>query len=63
VDGGFGKNQVYMHLLAEAFPDIEVFAASIPQATALGAALAIHAHWNEGVMPGEMVELKHYSPA
>ena len=63
VDGGFGKNQVYMHLLAEAFPGMEVFAASIPQATALGAALAIHQHWNEGVVPGEMVELKRYSPA
>jgi L-fuculokinase len=60
VDGGFGKNRVYMHLLAEAFPDIEVFAASIPQATALGAALAIHEHWNEGVVAGEMVELKYY---
>jgi hypothetical protein len=47
-----------MHLLAEAFPDIEVFAASIPQATALGAALAIHEHWNAGMVPGEMVELR-----
>ena len=63
VDGGFGKNQVYMHLLAQAFPGMEVFAASIPQATALGAALAIHAHWNEGMVPGEVVELKRYSPA
>jgi L-fuculokinase len=60
VDGGFGKNEVYMHLLAEAFPDIEVFAASIPQATAMGAALAIHEHWNEGAVPGEIVELKNY---
>jgi sugar (pentulose or hexulose) kinase len=60
VDGGFGKNKVYMHLLAEAFPDAEVFAASISQATALGAALAIHEHWNKGVVPGEMVELKRY---
>jgi sugar (pentulose or hexulose) kinase len=58
VDGGFGKNEVYMHLLAEAFPDIEVFAASIPQPTALGAALAIHEHWNAGMVPGEMVELR-----
>ena len=63
VDGGFGKNEVYMHLLAEAFPGIEVFAASIPQATALGAALAIHEHWNGGMVPGEMVELKYYRDA
>ncbi|HET6252692.1 MAG TPA: FGGY family carbohydrate kinase [Puia sp.] len=60
VDGGFGKNQVYMHLLAEAFPDTEVYAASIPQATAMGAALAIHGHWNGGMLPGEMIELKRW---
>jgi len=60
VDGGFGKNQVYMHLLAEAFPDIEVFAASIPQATAIGAALAIHEHWNSRSRPGDIIELKYY---
>jgi sugar (pentulose or hexulose) kinase len=60
VDGGFGKNQVYMHLLAEAFPDIEVFAASIPQATAIGAALAIHDHWNSRPRPGDIIELKYY---
>jgi len=60
VDGGFGMNQVYMHLLAEAFPDIEVFAASIPQATAIGAALAIHEHWNSRSRPGDIIELKYY---
>jgi len=60
VDGGFGKNQVYMHLLAEAFPDIEIFAASIPQATAIGAALAIHGHWNSRSRPGDIIELKYY---
>jgi L-fuculokinase len=60
VDGGFGKNQVYMHLLAAAFPEVEVFAASIPQATAIGAALAIHPHWNKGPLPADIIELKYY---
>jgi L-fuculokinase len=60
VDGGFGKNEVYMHLLAEAFAEMEVFAASIPQATAMGAALAIHGHWNAGRMPLELVDLRRY---
>jgi L-fuculokinase len=60
VDGGFGRNQVYMHLLARAFPDTEVFTASIPQATAMGAALAIHRHWNSGPLPGDIIELKYY---
>jgi sugar (pentulose or hexulose) kinase len=60
VDGGFARNQVYMHLLAAAFPHIEVFAASIPQATAIGAALAIHPHWNTLSLPGDIIELKFY---
>jgi len=60
VDGGFARNQVYMHLLAAAFPHIEVFAASIPQATAMGAALAIHSHWNSRQMPGDIIDLKFY---
>ena len=60
VDGGFGRNQVYMHLLAAAFPHIEVFAASIPQATAMGAALAIHSHWNTRSLPGDIIELKYF---
>jgi len=60
VDGGFGRNQVYMHLLAEAFHDIEVFAASLPKATAMGAALAIHSHWNKRILPGDIIELKYY---
>ncbi|HEY1193486.1 FGGY-family carbohydrate kinase, partial [Flavobacterium sp.] len=45
VDGGFSKNSIYMNLLAEAFPDVEVYAASMAQASALGAALAIHQNW------------------
>jgi sugar (pentulose or hexulose) kinase len=61
VDGGFAKNSVYMHLLAIAFPAVEVFAASVSQATAIGAALAIHPHWNSKPVPGDMVELKYYS--
>ena len=60
VDGGFGKNQLYMHLLAEAFPDIAVFTASIPQASAIGAALAIHEHWNSRPRPEHIIELRNY---
>lgn len=61
VDGGFSKNPVFMHLLAEAFPDIEVFAASIAQATAMGAAIAIHKRWNKKALPGDIIELKYYT--
>ncbi|WP_343689033.1 FGGY family carbohydrate kinase [Chitinophaga sp.] len=61
VDGGFGKNPVYMHMLAAAFPHMEVFAASVAQATAIGAALAIHRHWNTQSLPGDLVEMRHYA--
>ena len=63
VDGGFGKNVIYMNLLAEAFPQLEVFAASMAQATAVGTALAIHASWNSLPFPNDIIELKYYAPA
>ncbi len=61
VDGGFGNNPIYMNLLATAFPDIEVYAASVAQASALGAALAIHPHWNTQPLPSDCVALKKYT--
>ena len=61
VDGGFSKNAIYMYLLAKAFPGIKVYAASIAQASALGAALAIHQHWNPKPLPQDIIELKLYS--
>ncbi len=60
VDGGFGKNEIFMNLLAKAFPEMEVYAASVAQATALGAALAIHEDWNTEDIPQNLIELKRY---
>ena len=50
-----------MHLLANAFPEMEVFAASMAQATAVGAALAIHPEWNSKPIPKDIIGLKYYS--
>ena len=50
-----------MQLLTDSFPEIEIYAASIPQASALGAALAIHAYWNEKNIPIDIIELKYYA--
>jgi sugar (pentulose or hexulose) kinase len=61
VDGGFSKNTIYMYLLAEAFPGIEVYAASVAQASALGAAIAIHRHWNIKQLPPDIIKLKLYA--
>ncbi len=61
VDGGFSKNSIYMQLLADNFQGIEIYAASMPQASALGAALAIHHHWNGNNIPTDIIELKYYA--
>jgi sugar (pentulose or hexulose) kinase len=63
VDGGFGRNAVYMNLLAMAFPELEVYAASMAQATALGAALAVHSAWNKKAVPNTLIRLQYYSAA
>jgi len=63
VDGGFSRNAVYMNLLAMAFPQLEVYAASMAQATALGAALAIHSSWNKKPLPNTLIRLQYYSAA
>jgi sugar (pentulose or hexulose) kinase len=60
VDGGFGKNPIYMQLLALSFPELEIYAASVAQATAMGAALAIHTKWNRLPAPADMVKLQQY---
>lgn len=61
VDGGFSKNSVFMHLLAAAFPHLEVFAASMAQASAVGAALTIHLKWNSKPVPTDIIQLNYYS--
>jgi sugar (pentulose or hexulose) kinase len=61
VDGGFSKNPIYMYLMADAYPDIEVYAASVAQASALGAALVFHQHWNSKDFPSEIINMKLYS--
>ena len=62
VDGGFSRNALYMNLLANAFPGIEIFAASMAQASALGAAMAIHSSWDPKPLPTDIIELKYYAP-
>lgn len=60
VDGGFSKNNIYMNLLAKQYPEAEVYAASMAQATAMGAALCIHKHWNSMPVPADIIKLKYY---
>ncbi|CAM3848163.1 FGGY-family carbohydrate kinase [Aquirufa aurantiipilula] len=60
VDGGFSKNDIYMHLLAFAFPAVAIYGAEVAQASSLGAALAIHSTWNDQEIPINLVSLKRY---
>lgn len=45
VDGGFSQNKVFMGMLTYVFRGIQITAASVPQASALGAALMIDEVW------------------
>jgi sugar (pentulose or hexulose) kinase len=56
VDGGFSKNEWYMRLLADALPKVEVYAAEVAQASALGAALMVY----EGETPKDLIQLKRF---
>ena len=60
VDGGFANNLIYLQLLALSFPEIEIYAASVAQASAMGAALAIHKEWNPFPIPPDLVKLRQY---
>jgi sugar (pentulose or hexulose) kinase len=61
VDGGFSKNDIYMNLLAKAYPEKSVFAAEVSQASAIGAALIIHEKWNSKIVPTNLISLKKYA--
>jgi L-fuculokinase len=58
VDGGFSKNPLFMSMLVKAYPDVNTYSADLHQATALGAALAIHDDWNTKAKPNELIKLE-----
>lgn len=62
VDGGFSKNKVYMQMLANRLVGYNVWAASVPQASALGAALAMHDSWNDKAIPDKFMQTIAYPP-
>jgi len=61
VDGGFSKNPIFMYMLADFFPEVETYAASVAQASSLGAALVMHEHWNSKPLPSDIIELRYYT--
>ncbi len=61
VDGGFSANKIFMNLLAQAFPAIEIYAATVAQASAMGAAMSIHKFWNRNKQSRKNISLVKYS--
>ncbi len=61
IDGGFAKNRVFMTFLSNRFPEHKLYAATVAQASALGAALAIHDSWNPLPVPASLIDLKPVS--
>jgi sugar (pentulose or hexulose) kinase len=51
VEGGFCRNEVFMYMLATTMPNKRVYAATLPQASAIGAAMVIHSAWNRHESP------------
>jgi sugar (pentulose or hexulose) kinase len=41
VTGGFGKNKIFMKLMASLFPEKEIYAVQLQQSSALGAAVVV----------------------
>ena len=60
VDGGFSRNELFMNMLAAQYPDCKVYAAELAQASALGAALAVHQAWNDAPVPANLICPKRY---
>lgn len=62
VDGGFGKNEIFMTALASLFPAANVRSSRISQATSLGTAMMMHPYWEGNDLVSEdMFNLKAYS--
>ena len=57
VDGGFSNNDLYLRLLALKFNDYNVYSAEVAQASALGAAIAIHDSWNPIPLKASLINI------
>ncbi len=62
VDGGFSHNEIFMKLLARAFPDKKLYAAQVAQASAVGAAVVLHEAWNNTPLPSDLVTTSPAEP-
>ena len=61
--GGFGKNDVFMKLLATRFPNKKIYSVRLPQSSALGAATVVQKFddRNTKLLQGR-INLQRYTP-
>jgi len=62
ISGGFCANQLFMQLLAAHFPDIQFYTTELDNASALGAALVMHRHWNRGESIDHLFQFQEVQP-
>ncbi len=61
ITGGFSQNDFFVKLLASRFPDKEVYTASLPHASALGAALTVNSGWDSNhIALKELLDLRRH---
>ena len=61
ISGGFLKSPVFMELLQAFLPDWQLFIAENKRASVLGAAVAMHALWQEGPLPDSVSPVLPFS--
>jgi len=59
VDGGFSRNEIFLQSLARAYPELDLYAAAVPQASAIGAAMILEGIWNPEPPALGLVELRY----
>lgn len=60
VDGGFIKNSLYMNMLALLMKEFNIYGVDIDNASAKGAALVLHKHWNKNPIPKSIIRTIKY---
>lgn len=61
ISGGFARNEIFVKLLTDRFPDKSVYTSEIDNSSALGAALVVYEHSGFGKSPSLNLGLKQWN--
>jgi sugar (pentulose or hexulose) kinase len=62
ITGGFCDNTLFMQLLASYFPEMSFYTSTLKRATAVGAALVLHRHWNDAQTLDHLFDFEKIEP-